>query len=182
LRALFETALVKSTIQRQLIRSCGFGVCGQVFLVIASKVENAQMKSYYELLGASADDDADALKKAFRKAVKAHHPDLHPDDPAAAERFTKIIAANACLRDAKARATYDLLLQLERLVTPGEFDHEALAAIVEAFDTALKALDDGGQPKIVLEVIAQRIIEAARRGERAPVRLVEAALPWLAHP
>jgi tetratricopeptide (TPR) repeat protein len=72
------------------------------------------MKSYYELLGASADDDAEALKKAFRKAVKAHHPDLNPDDPAAVERFTKIIAANACLRDAKARATYDLLLQLER--------------------------------------------------------------------
>src|SRR5215475_4674077 len=93
---------------------------GRVFLMIPSKVENVQMKSYYELLGASADDDAEALKKAFRKAVKAHHPDLHPDDPAAVERFTKIIAANACLRDAKARATYDLLLQLKchRFQTP----------------------------------------------------------------
>jgi hypothetical protein len=39
-------------------------------------------------------------------------------------------------------------------------------------------LDDGGQPKIVLEVIAQRIIEAVKRGERDPARLVEAALPW----
>ena len=36
------------------------------------------MKSLYELLGASADDNAEALQKAFRKAVKAHHPDLHP--------------------------------------------------------------------------------------------------------
>jgi hypothetical protein len=36
-----------------------------------------------------------------------------------------------------------------------------------------------GQPKMVLEVIAQRIIEAARRGERNPVRLVKAVLPWL---
>jgi hypothetical protein len=49
----------------------------------------------------------------------------------------------------------------------------------EAFDTALKALDDTGQPRMVREVIAQRIIEAASRGERDPVRLVEAALPWL---
>jgi hypothetical protein len=36
-----------------------------------------------------------------------------------------------------------------------------------------------GQPKIVLEIIAQRIVEAAKRGERDPARLVEAALPWL---
>jgi tetratricopeptide (TPR) repeat protein len=72
------------------------------------------MKSYYELLGASADDNADALKKAFRKAVKTHHPDLHPNDPGAVERFREIIAANALLRDAKQRATYDRLLQLER--------------------------------------------------------------------
>jgi hypothetical protein len=58
-------------------------------------------------------------------------------------------------------------------------DPEAVAALDKAFDAACKALDDAGQPKIVLEVIAQRIIEAARRGERDPVRLVEAALPWL---
>jgi hypothetical protein len=44
---------------------------------------------------------------------------------------------------------------------------------------AFKALDDMGQPKIVLEIIARRIIEAAKRGERDPARLVEAALPWL---
>jgi hypothetical protein len=72
-------------------------------------------------------------------------------------------------------------MSIRSLVTPGEFDPESLAAMVEAFDAAYKALDDGGQPKIVLEVIAQRIIEAARRGERDPVRLVKAALPWLRH-
>jgi hypothetical protein len=70
-------------------------------------------------------------------------------------------------------------MSIRSLATLGEFRPEVLAAMVEAFDASLKALDDGGQPKIVLEVIAQRIIEAARRGERDPVRLVEAALPWL---
>jgi hypothetical protein len=34
------------------------------------------MKSLYEL--PSVDDDAEALKKVFRKAVNAQHPDLHP--------------------------------------------------------------------------------------------------------
>jgi tetratricopeptide (TPR) repeat protein len=71
------------------------------------------MKTLYELLGASADDDAEALEKAFRKAVKAHHPDLHPDDPDSQARFREIVAAHAVLRDAKQRASYDFLLQLE---------------------------------------------------------------------
>lgn len=64
------------------------------------------------------------------------------------------------------------------LITPGEFDPEALEAMARAFDAAYKALDDPGPTKISLEIIAQRIVEAARRGERYPVRLVEAALPW----
>jgi tetratricopeptide (TPR) repeat protein len=72
------------------------------------------MKSLYDLLGARENDDADALKKAFRRAIKANHPDLHPGNRDAAERFREIIAANARLRDPKERATYDWLLQLER--------------------------------------------------------------------
>jgi curved DNA-binding protein CbpA len=59
--------------------------------------------------------DAEALKKAFRKAVKANHPDLHPDDPNAPLQFQQIVAANALLRDAKQRATYNRLLELERV-------------------------------------------------------------------
>jgi hypothetical protein len=51
----------------------------------------------------------------------------------------------------------------------------------EAFDAAFEALDDMGQPKIVREVIAQRIIEAAKGGERDPGRLVEGRSP-LAYP
>jgi hypothetical protein len=46
----------------------------------------------------------------------------------------------------------------------------------EAFEAALKELQDTGQPNVVREVIAQRIIQAARLGERDLVRLREAAL------
>src|ERR1700736_3799452 len=73
------------------------------------------MKTLYDLLGARADDDAEALKRAFRKAVKANHPDLHAGDPDAPLRFRQIVAANAVLRDAKQRATYDRLLQRQLL-------------------------------------------------------------------
>jgi hypothetical protein len=57
---------------------------------------------------------------------------------------------------------------------------ETIAAMTEAFDAACKLLDDTGQPESVLEIIAERIIAAAKLGERDPVRLREAALPWLA--
>jgi hypothetical protein len=72
-------------------------------------------------------------------------------------------------------------MSIRSFVTRGMFDPEALAAMDEAFAAVFKALDDTGQPRIVREVIAQRIIEAATRGERDPVRLVKAALPWLNH-
>ena len=36
----------------------------------------------------------------------------------------------------------------------------------EAFDAACEGLQDGGQPDLVREIIAKRIIEAAKKGER----------------
>jgi hypothetical protein len=58
----------------------------------------------------------------------------------------------------------------------GAFGPEAIAAMSEAFDAACKELGDTGQPEVAREVIAGRIIAAARFGERDPVRLREAAL------
>jgi len=59
---------------------------------------------------------------------------------------------------------------------PGAFDPEAIAAMSEAFEVALKEIQDTGQPDVVREIIAQRIIQAARLGERDPVCLRAAAL------
>ncbi len=72
------------------------------------------MKTLYDLIGARPDDDAEALRAAFRKAAKAHHPDLHAGDPYAAMRFRQIAEAYEILRDAERRATYDRLLRFER--------------------------------------------------------------------
>jgi hypothetical protein len=66
------------------------------------------------LLGASSDDDAEGLKRAFRRAVRANHPDLHPDDPGATVRLSGIVRAYAILRDAYERASYDHALGFER--------------------------------------------------------------------
>ncbi len=72
------------------------------------------MKTLYDLLGALPDDDAESVRTAFRKAVKATHPDNNTDDPDAALRFRQIVRANAILSDAEQRATYDRLLALTR--------------------------------------------------------------------
>ena len=66
------------------------------------------MKTAYDLLGIRSDADAEAVKKAYRAAVKLHHPDCRPGDPdASLLRFRQIAAAYAILRDAKRRAAYD---------------------------------------------------------------------------
>jgi curved DNA-binding protein CbpA len=73
------------------------------------------MSTLYELLGALSHDDAEALRTAFRKAVKGAHPDLQPDDPDAALKFREIIRANEILCDPEQRKAYDHLLDLARL-------------------------------------------------------------------
>jgi hypothetical protein len=56
------------------------------------------------------------------------------------------------------------------------FDDNATKVMGEAFDTACQELHDKGQPEIVYEVIAKRIIDAAKKGERDPIRLRKAGL------
>ena len=47
-------------------------------------------KSYYEILGVSKTATEDELKSAFRKLARQYHPDLHPGDEAAANKFFKV--------------------------------------------------------------------------------------------
>ena len=55
-----------------------------------------------EVLGLDPDASIDSAKRAFRKLARKHHPDLHPDDPQAGERFKKINAAYESIRTGKA--------------------------------------------------------------------------------
>jgi len=59
------------------------------------------------------------------------------------------------------------------------FDDRATAIMGEAFDSACKELHDSGQPPIVYEVIAKRIIDGVRAGERDPMRLRNVGLAAL---
>jgi tetratricopeptide (TPR) repeat protein len=72
------------------------------------------MTTLYDLLGALPDDNADGLRAAFRKAAKANHPDVNPGNPEAAERFRRVVRANAILSDEQQRTAYDQLLEVAR--------------------------------------------------------------------
>ncbi len=69
-------------------------------------------------------------------------------------------------------------MPIRPFLEPGEFDPKAVTAMSEAFDAACKQLHYEAT-RTVLEVIAERIVAAARTGERDPIRLREAALVGL---
>jgi hypothetical protein len=58
----------------------------------------------------------------------------------------------------------------------GFFDSDATQVMSEAYDKACKMLHDKGQPDVVQEVIARRIIEVAMAGERDADQLAKRAL------
>jgi hypothetical protein len=59
------------------------------------------------------------------------------------------------------------------------FDDRITRIMGEAFDGAREELHDTGQPSIVYEVIAKRIIDAVRGGERDVMRLRNVGLAAL---
>ena len=67
-------------------------------------------------------------------------------------------------------------MPIHNFMQPGAFEPDVIAAMSEALEAALKELQDTGQSEVTAEIIAGRIIAAARLGERDPARLLAAAL------
>lgn len=106
----------------------------------------ATTKDYYRILGVSEDASEGEIKKAYRRLAKRYHPDAHPDDAEAAERFKEVGEAYAVLSDAEKREQYD---QVRKMGGPAGFAgargaHGGRTAGAREFEFSLDDLGDLG--------------------------------------
>jgi tetratricopeptide (TPR) repeat protein len=71
------------------------------------------MTTLFEILGVPRNATDEAVRTAFRKAAKAHHPDLNLGNPAAEQHLRQVIAAYQALKTAQQRAVYNQYLTKE---------------------------------------------------------------------
>ena len=89
----------------------------------------------YKTLGVSKSATQSDIKKAFRKLMKALHPDLHPGDKAKEDKFKKVSAANDILSDENKRALYNR----------GEIDENGADVAQNPFGGGFHGQQRGGQ-------------------------------------
>ncbi|MDO4570371.1 MAG: J domain-containing protein [Planctomycetia bacterium] len=64
-------------------------------------------KDYYEILGVSRTATKQEIGKAYRALAKKYHPDLHPDDKEASQKFQEVQQAFDVLNNDEKRKQYD---------------------------------------------------------------------------
>jgi molecular chaperone DnaJ len=82
-------------------------------------------KDYYEVLGVGKDAGEADIKSAYRRLARQFHPDHHPDDPSAEEKFKEASEAYSVLSDPQKRATYDRFGHAGLQGSSGGFNPEA---------------------------------------------------------
>jgi tetratricopeptide (TPR) repeat protein len=64
-------------------------------------------RNYYKILEITRNATTEEIKEAYRRLAREYHPDLHPGNPAAEERFKEICEAYEVLSDSVQRTQYD---------------------------------------------------------------------------
>jgi len=73
-----------------------------------------EFKDYYKILGIERTADQKAVRQAFRKLARTHHPDVNQGNTQAEARFKEINEAYQVLNDPEKRAKYDELVELRQ--------------------------------------------------------------------
>ena len=69
-------------------------------------------KDYYKILGVAESADAKTITKSYRKLARDSHPDTHPGNDEAEERFKEVSGAYDVLGDDAKRKEYDEVRRL----------------------------------------------------------------------
>jgi DnaJ-class molecular chaperone len=64
-------------------------------------------EDHYQTLGVPRTASAEDIRKAYRELARKYHPDLHPEDEAAKDKFKKVQSAFDVLNDPSKREMYD---------------------------------------------------------------------------
>jgi DnaJ-class molecular chaperone len=64
-------------------------------------------EDYYKTLGVARNASRTEIQKAYREKARLFHPDLHPDDQGAKQKFQEVQAAFDVLNDPEKREMYD---------------------------------------------------------------------------
>jgi curved DNA-binding protein CbpA len=147
---------------------------GRIFEVIIAR---DILPTLYELLDALADDDADRLRAAFRKAAKANNP----GDPDAPQRFRRVVRAHKILSDDRQRATYDACLaraqQQRALNSKRNIFSEFRRLVPDAITGVVIAFVSIGTFLLVENVSRMRIVPSQVREISARASALAAAMP-----
>lgn len=68
---------------------------------------DAEQADYYAALGVSPTSSPAEIAQAYHRLAREHHPDLHPNDAEADQRFKALNSAYQTLSDPQRRAQYD---------------------------------------------------------------------------
>jgi DnaJ domain len=88
------------------------------------------MQTHYDVLGVSWKANDEQIRAAFRRSVKACHPDLHAGDRNAERQLREVLAAYEILRRPQRRVIYDRLLRGERSARVQRFVLTAFTGLV----------------------------------------------------
>ncbi|WP_431281832.1 DnaJ C-terminal domain-containing protein [Humitalea sp. 24SJ18S-53] len=124
----------------------------------------------YKVLGLARDATPEAIKAAYRKLARKHHPDLNPGKPAAEALFKAASAANDLLSDPDRRAAFDrgeIDAEGQPLRPTGGYRQQAEGAPGERYRPG--GAYGAGNADVFEDLFAD-MFEARRRAEAAPRR------------
>ena len=141
---------------------------------------------YYLILGIDESATAAQVRSAYRRAARAHHPDLNPGDAGAADRFKRVQQAYDVLSDPARRAVYRRPARTSRPNVsggrPGGRPYGATAARPSHDASAWSHHPTAADPDLALELaevlLALRILARQARLEQRLRRLVRYLVYW----